>query len=165
MYTLSTEERELIEELYRRYNAKLFRVAAASFYNNRALAEDAVSQAFLIACRNPQKIINHPNPEAWILNVLHKVISHEKRYLATFQALLIGILPLLQEDKIENNMRLDALYPGIRELPEFQLVKWFAVDGLSISDIAGKLNISISACKKRLERARKTLNEKLKEEK
>jgi len=163
MNTLSSEEREIIEELYRRYNAKLFRVAAASFYNNRALAEDAVSQAFLIACRNPDKISNHPSPEAWLLNVLHKVISHEKRHRAIFQALFIGILPLIREDTIENRLQLDAMYPGIRKMPEFQLVKWFAVDRLSIAEIAERLDISISACKKRLERARKTLAGILKE--
>lgn len=163
MYTLSPEERELIEELYRRYNAKLFRVAAASFYNNEALAEDSVSQTFLIACRNPQKIINHPAPEAWLLNVLHKVISHEKRRRAIYLALLIGILPLIREDTTESNLELEDLYPGLIEMPEFQLVKWFAVDGLSIAEIAEKLDISISACKKRLERARKTLAEILNE--
>lgn len=163
MNTLSSEEREIIEELYRRYNTKLFRIAAASFYNNRALAEDAVSQAFLIACRNPDKISNHPNPEAWLLNVLRKVIAHEKRHHAIYQTLLIGILPLIREDTVENRVKLDSLYPGIREMPEFQLVKWFAVDRLSIAEIAERLDISISACKKRLERARKTLAGILKE--
>lgn len=163
MSRLIPEESEIIENIYRRYYAKLFRVAAAAFYNNPALAEDVVSQAFLIACQHPQKLIKHPNPEAWITNVLHKVIVHEKRRYALFQALFVGILPLVKDDTVENRMQLDALYPGIRALPEFQIVKWLVVDGFSVTDIANRLNISVSACKKRLERARKTLAEILKE--
>ena len=54
-------------------------------------------------------------------------------------------------------MKLDALYPGLTETPAFQIIKWFAIDGYSVADIAEKLGISINACKKRMERARKTV--------
>ena len=163
MHMLTPEESERIEEYYRRYNVKLFRVAAASFNNNRAMAEDAVNQVFLVACQNPQKLIEHPRPEAWLMTTLRYVIFHEKRYRARFQSLFIGILPLVKQDSFESKMKLDALYPGLTETPAFQIIKWFAIDGYSVADIAEKLGISINACKKRMERARKTLSAMLKD--
>ena len=163
MIRLTHEESKKIEEYYRCYHVKLFRIAAASFYNNNAIAEDVVAQLFLTVCQKPQKLLSHPNPEAWLVCALHMEISHEKRRRAKYQAVLVGIMPLLREDTAENRMQLDALYPGLRNMPEFQLVKWFVIDGYSIAEIANRLDISISACKKRLERARKTLSEKLRE--
>ena len=53
------------------------------------------------------------------------------------------------------------MYGKVAQLEEFQLLKEMAVDGLSHLEMAQKRGISVDACKKRVQRAKKFLQKKI----
>ena len=63
---------------------------AESNLHNHALAEEAVQQAFEIACRKIEDFQNCPKPEGWIFRSLEFVISNMKSRLRTETAALVA---------------------------------------------------------------------------
>lgn len=57
---------------------RLFKVAYRRT-NDRELAEDLVQDVFLLAIFDQAKIINHPNPSAWLMQTLQNLIMNEMR--------------------------------------------------------------------------------------
>ena len=64
---------------------------------------------------------------------------------------------VISQDKV----RLEILYENVAGSDEFQLLKEMAVDGRSHLEMAEKRGISVSACKKRVQRAKEYLRKKL----
>ena len=62
----------------------------------------------------------------------------------------------------EDNLRLDLMYENIAETDEFQILRQMAIEGKSHLEMATERGISISACKKRVQRAKEKLKEKIK---
>jgi len=62
----------------------------------------------------------------------------------------------------EDTPKLETSFGGIANTEEFRLVKAMAVDGKTHLELAQELGISVAACKKRMERAKKTLKKSLK---
>ena len=61
----------------------------------------------------------------------------------------------------EDRLRVELLYQNVAGLDEFKLLAEMAIDGLSHKEMADKRNISVSACKKRVQRAREVLQNKM----
>ena len=57
---------------------------------------------------------------------------------------------------------LDILYHDLTNMEEYQLVKGMAIDGKSYLELAKERNISVEACRKRMQRAREFLQGKIK---
>ena len=55
----------------------------------------------------------------------------------------------------------DLLYSDLADSPDFQLVKLVALERYTAVEAAEDLGISVESCKKRLQRARKRLQKKL----
>lgn len=59
-------------------------------------------------------------------------------------------------------LSVDLLFRDVSDSEEFRLLKRLALERCTISDLAQELGISVEACKKRVQRARKRLQKRLK---
>lgn len=159
---MEQEQRAKIEALYFEMFDKL--MAYARCLENEALAEEAVQETFQIACQKPESLCNSPNPQGWLVNTLRNIIrNNQSRRANAKQTLERYIISQARDLSISNDkLSLELLYENVAELEEFKLLVEMAVEGKSHKEIAAQRGISVSTCKKRVQRAKETLQKKLK---
>ena len=155
---MTDEERQFLEQLY----IDMFGVLsqyANSILGNIALAEEAVQETFRIACLNPDKVMNSPNPKGWLFNTLKYTIRNSQRSRDRANRLLVEYL--LNHGNLteisENQISLEVAFDDMADREEFQLLKEYAIEGKSQIEMAKERGISVDACKKRVQRARNTI--------
>lgn len=159
--SLSQEQIDYIETLYRK-KAKLLFNYANLIFENTSLAEEAVQETFILACIKYQSLISSPNPEGWLINT-HKNVC---RNIHKTRMLYINRIIAMDDSVIPLGSTTDE-YPsenGLCQLisdDEFYILKRTFIDGYSIKDIASELNITLAACYKRFEREKKKLFKQL----
>lgn len=160
---MNTEQKELIEQLYFEMHEALIIFARCSL-EEEALAEEAVQETFQIACQKPDDLFESLNPKGWIVNTLKNTIRNVKRRRESACQLLFRYLEMQSKDAAfsEDAVSLEVMYENVADLEEFKLVKEMAVDGRSHLEMATARGITVSACKKRVQRAKETLQKKLK---
>lgn len=82
------------------------------------------------------------------------------------QAKLKALLQSLDTDRgllggTPELMSVDVLFGDVSDSEDFQLLKRIALDRCTMLEVAEDLGISVEACKKRVQRARKRLQEKI----
>lgn len=142
----------------------LFYYAFCAF-ESTSLAEEAVQEAFRIACSKPELLVKSKNPQGWMMNAEKYVISNMKRtYLrmnrlvsqsTTVDAQRLGLSASDDYSEIEYS---DLLAPE-----EYEVLKQVAVEKRSVRDVAREMGISVETCKKKVYRAKKKLEKILKE--
>lgn len=160
---IEKEHSKRIEALYYELFDRLMAYANCVL-GSFALAEEAVQETFRIACQKPQDVCDSPNPQGWIFNTLKFTIRNIQGNQASAKHLLERyLLTQLNEITIsEDRISIDILYENVADSEEFQLLKELAVEQMSHEEMAAKRGISISACKKRVQRAKEKLQKKLK---
>ena len=160
---MTAEQRRRIEELYVEMFDMLLIYASASL-EEPALAEEAVQETFQVACQKPMQLLSSENPKGWLVNTLKYTICNMKRRRDSARQLLAKYLISQTKDIAisEDNLRLDLMYENIAETDEFQILRQMAIEGKSHLEMATERGISISACKKRVQRAKEKLKEKIK---
>lgn len=160
---MTAEQCRRIEELYVEMFDMLLIYASASL-EEPALAEEAVQETFQVACQKPMQLLSSGNPKGWLVNTLKYTICNMKRRRDSARQLLAKYLISQTKDIAisEDNLRLDLMYENIAETDEFQILRQMAIEGKSHLEMATERGISISACKKRVQRAKEKLKEKLK---
>lgn len=152
-----------IDRLYLRMYPMLFEYAR-SILANDALAQEAVQDTFVIACQKPEALCGSPNPEGWLVKTLKNVLSNTLRTQKTAKRVLLSYFAVnsgeisFQTDRVE----VELLYEDIAELEEFKLLRELALEGRSYLEMAQVRSITVDACRKRMERARKTLQNRIK---
>ena len=162
---MNPEYSEIIERLYMEMYDKLLIYARCSF-EEESLAEEAVQETFQIACLKPDKFCESLNPRGWLVNTLKYTILNMKRSRESARQLLSNYL-ITQNECIafsEDKLSLQLMYEDISHTEEFRLIKEIAIDGRSHLEMASVRGISVSACKKRVQRAKETLREKIKQD-
>ncbi len=164
----SEEQRNELAELYRE-NSKRFLNIALSKLHNVQDAEDAVQQAFLRLVDKPERFFSIPiqarvkyvyiivkNVSIEMFNNKNKVSIEELDEENPYDENLISL-----EDNVVGKLSKDELKRFIKKLPPLQrdVLTLRCLIGLSISDTAEALNISIPAVKERLRLARKAIYE------
>ena len=143
---------------------KSLRVFAESKPNNRALAEEAVQQAFEIACRKIEDFQSSPNPKGWIFNAVRFVVFNMASRQRT-ESRVIAPVDEYRPDLVAapaDLLPLRVHFGQLVDSPQFWIVYEMEIVGRTLAEIAIDLGISEVACKKRAERARKYLQKKLK---
>lgn len=153
--------KEAVEKLYKEMYPAL-RVYALRVMEDAALAEEAIQDAFCIACARRKQFLSSPNPQGWIMLTLKHVMQNMLRTQAKLKTLLSleaweGV-PAGTPEMIS----VDLLFSDLSESEDFQLLKRIALDRCTMLELAEELGISVEACKKRVQRARKRLQKKLK---
>lgn len=137
---------------------------AESNLHNHALAEEAVQQAFEIACRKIEDFQSSPNPQGWIFNAVRFVVFNMASRQRTERRVIAPVdeyrpdLVAAPADPLPLRVRFGELVDS----PQFRIVYEMEIVGRTLAEIAIDLGISEVACKKRAERARKYLQKKLK---
>ena len=159
---MTTEQRNLIAQLYEEMFDMLLSYARASL-EETPLAEEAVQETFQIACQKPEQLLESQNPKGWLVNTLKYTIRNTKRNRDGGRQLLAKYLATQTSDIAisEDRVSLKVIYGDLAETEEFKLLKEMAVDGKSHLEMAQARGISVNACKKRVQRAKEKLQEKI----
>ena len=160
---LNAEQSAFVRDLYREMYDQL-KGYAYSTLKNESRAEEAVQEAFQIACQKPEDLMNSPNPRGWLKKTVKYTaanirygIDRDKRLLAAFLA--------TQGSKVamtENRISLEVDYANIVHLEEYKLLEDKVLKGKSHLEIAEERGITLVACKKRVQRAKEILRKMIK---
>lgn len=132
---------------------------ANSVLKNRALAEEAVQETFRIACMKPEALCASPNPKGWLLLTLKNVLNNTVRSMASASR-LTEKLKMTYEPAGSDSTDLRLLYGPLADREEFKLVQSVS-EGKTMLELARELDISVEACKKRVQRARAYLKKRI----
>ena len=151
-----------VETLYRRMFHTLYAYALRGM-SDPSLAEEAVQDTFRVACEREDKLFASDNPEGWLMNVLKNVIRSTRRERAR---LAETVLEVLDETggAADVELDLDPLYGDLSDSEDFRLLKRIALDRCTILEAAEEMGIPLETCKKRVQRARKRLQKRLRED-
>ena len=129
---------------------------------NESLAEEAVQETFRIACQKADAFYDSKNRNGWLVNTLKNVISNIQRRQFRAHTYSIGhIVPQEDFSQITDSIDVDVLYRDIALSEEYILIKEFVLEQKSIRELAEERNITIAACKKRVQRAKQALRKRL----
>lgn len=155
-------QREAFGPLVDRYLPAVYAVSYAQV-GNHADAEDAVQEAFLSAFQKLHTLQDPRKFEGWVVAIARRAAAalreRKQRDLPTgVETMVESALPDPGRDELRRLLRaeIDRLAPEPREV---LLLHYFT--GMSAREIAGVLDISREAAKKRLQRARETLSENM----
>ena len=129
--------------------------------SDRQLAEDAVQEAFRIACEKIEGLLNSQNPEGWLTNTLKYVILNMGRERSKRSMLMISTLSLedLQIALEETDIEFHAIYSDLLGEEDFKLLE--LLKKYTMIEAASEFGISVEACKKRAQRAKRRLRKLL----
>lgn len=151
---------DYIESLYIQESALLFHYSKAIF-NNESIAEESVQETFIIACINYEKLKASPNPKGWIMNTHKNVCRNMQRIRANYLKRILTVDSFMLEAVNKDNAPdeyTDDLSIFVSS-DDYQLLKKVILEGYSFKEMAEELDISIHACRKRYQRAKKKFQE------
>ena len=159
---MNAEQSRKIEELYLEMFDKL-KIYACCSLESEALAEEAVQETFRIACQKPEQLCESANPRGWLVQTLKYTIRNIQSNRATAKRILEKYLMTQIKDFSfsEDKMDLNILYGNVADTEAFKLLAEMAIEGRSHLEMANSRGISVSACKKRVQRAKETLRTKI----
>ena len=159
---MDAKQKKQIEKLYLEMYDKLMAYARSSL-ENEALAEEAVQETFHIACQKPEKLCGSMNPQGWLVLTLRNTIRNMKSSRATARRIVEQYLMTQIKESAVSEDRIDpsVLYENVANMEEFKLLAEMAIEGRSHEEMARKRGISVDACKKRVQRAKETLQKKI----
>ena len=159
---MTTSQQEQIERLYFDMFENLKAYACSSLKSD-SLAEEAAQETFSIACQNPEKLLSSDNPRGWLVITLKNTIRNMQRSRMAAQNLLNTYLQIYNHEPpaLEQTADPKLLYENVADTKEFRLLVELAIEGRSHKEMARTRGISLAACKKRVERAKKILQKNI----
>ena len=155
----SAEPAERFRRLFDAYFQPL--MAYARRRCDDALADDVVSETFLVAWRRIEDVPGD-SPLPWLYGIARRTLANQRRGRER-QGRLINRLAALpaprQGGDHENQVVLDAL--GSLSVADQEVLKLGAWEGLTVAEIAVVLGCSTNAAALRLSRARRRLRQRL----
>lgn len=161
---MTREQSEQIEQCYLACYRPLLSYARAAL-GREALAEEAVQEAFGIVCRKPEEFLAAENRRAWVYQVLKFVIQNQRRVQARAERFFSTSLEEANPESLgaaTDPEDPDLLYGDLAQTAEYRLIRRLTEEQLSMLELAQELGISVSACKKRVQRAREFLRRRMK---
>lgn len=159
---MNAEQNRMIEELYREMFDKM-KIYACCSLDNEALAEEAVQETFRIACQKPDQLCESANPRGWLVQTLKYTIRNIQSNRESAKRIMEKYLMTQIENFVfsEDRVDLHILYENVADTEEFKLLAEMTIEGKSHLEMANSRGISVSACKKRVQRAKETLRKKI----
>ncbi len=158
-------ENEALEELFLLYKEKVFRMALA-ILGDRFLAEDVVQETFLRVQQNAKSYQFRNSEREWIMTIAHNVAIDilRKRKRETVKEEILSQRREITDavTDCDNGTGFLQLIEPLNELDR-QIVSLHLISELKHREIAHILNMSISAVKKRYERAIKRIAHEMEE--
>ena len=159
---MNPDHRQMIEQLYLETYDMLMTYARCSF-PEESLAEEAVQEAFQIACRKPESLCESANPKGWLVKTLRYTICNMKRSREHARQILSRYLTVQNEQvvSLDDQLSLQTMYGNASQTEEFILIKEMVIDCKSHLEMATARGITVNACKKRVQRAKNFLIRKI----
>jgi len=161
---------DVFEEIYRKYNKKIY-AFSLKYLKSKEDAEGVVQDVFLNLWQNCEKLRKDSNLNAWFFTVTFNAIrkkfrslSRQKNHLKEYETRIVDYSDDLS--KVEYNDLLDKTNHLIKKLPHRQkeVFLMHKEKEYTVSEIAGKLNISKKTVENHLYKARLFIKEALKQE-
>ncbi|MBQ7915749.1 MAG: sigma-70 family RNA polymerase sigma factor [Firmicutes bacterium] len=154
------EKDKWLEKLYEQYYDQLLR-KGCDLLGDWYMAEDAVNDVIWIACGKYDQIRNMPFIKAWLYATLKNTVKNmQKNHIAAHETVSEWEDMTSREDEYN----LDVLYGNLKDNPDYILLKKYALEHYRVSELAEEQGITVEACKKRLQRARKNLQKEIKKD-
>lgn len=149
------------DALYLEMYDMLLIYAERALDNQHALAEEAVQDTFRICWMKMDEVVVSENPKGWLLETLKNVIRNIRRSQARYANLLLALNKTFPaaDPAAEDEIGLDLAYGDLKDNPDYQLLKEFVLEHRSIKELAREREITVDACKKRIQRAKERLKE------
>ncbi len=160
---MTQEQSEQIEQCYLSCYRPLLAYARAAL-GREALAEEAVQETFGIVCRKPEEFLAAENRRAWVYQVLKYVIQNQRRVQARAERFFSASVEDTAPEALgsyRDPPDPDLLYGDLAKTEEYRLIRRLTEEKLSMLELSQELGISVSACKKRVQRAREFLRRRL----
>ena len=150
---------EFFDAVYQDMHDYLLHYAMTALHGQRALAEEAVQDAFCVFWANIESARTRDKPRGWLLGILKNVIRNIRRSQGRYASLFLSLNAAAAEREpfAEDEVAPDTLYEDMLCDPDYQLLKEFVLERRSIKELAQARGITVAACKKRLQRARTRL--------
>lgn len=161
----SQEKEQEIERLYRESYTALYRYAM-NVLDNPSLAEEAVQDAFRIACTKPKDLLNSENPRGWLMNALKYVLQNVQRSSARLNSMMASLFttePVMTAP--QESVEFHVMCEQVLGAEDYRLLRMVTVYQCSMLEAAKELGIPLETCRKRFYRARKKLKKILESEK
>lgn len=159
---MTSDQHKRIEVFYLEMYDQLF-LYAQNALRNESLAEESIQETFRIVCTKPEDLLSCPNPKGWIINTLKYTMQNMRRNRDRANVLLTQYLAAYGNSDAfsEDRISLEVTYENVAHSEEFRLIKEIAVEGKSHLEMAQSRGISVTACKKRVQRAKEFLRRKI----
>jgi RNA polymerase sigma-70 factor (ECF subfamily) len=132
------------------------------------LAEDLLQDTFLKIQENIANIEDHTRIGGWVYRIAHNVIADHFRKERKNQKLEKDVFEVNEKERIDSgNVKMEEMVAwlpfAIENLPEKyrDAVRLTEIEGLSQKELAGRLGISYSGAKSRVQRGREKLKEQI----
>ena len=160
---MNRDEERLIEQLYRSMLPTLLGYGRGAHYDP-SVVQDAVQETFRVVCEHIESIAEHESPEGWVMTAFKYILRRAGQNRARDLA-IVERLTLMQggEPGRTDESDPDMLYGDLADNEDYKLIRRLAERGCTMSELAGELGISVSACEKRVQRARKRLKKYFKD--
>ena len=166
---MNPEQAAFFDRFYEEWFPKLCRYALAAVKNPH-VAEEIVQDAFLVAMRKIDSLMEAEAPERWMKKTVKYKILHYFRAQKQDRERLVSleeggtvepVAPdLLAQVEEAETEALEQTRRHIRELlkpEELALLRKIALEGKSYQEVSQELGISLWACQKRVQRIRKKI--------
>lgn len=155
-------QEDAIERLYRQQYTGMLAYARVMLRDTEQ-AREAVQETFAIACTRREALCECGNPEGWLMNTLKNVVRNVRRRQRRAALMLQRQKPSEDwDDDLTQKLEVNLLYGDLADSEAFWMMKQIAA-GRTMLDIAQELNITVTACRKRAQRAREKLQKALKD--
>ena len=154
------------DQLFHEMYIPLAQYAKCVLHDN-ALAEDAVQEAFRIATEKAENVMSSQKPKGWLVKTLKHVLFNMNRSQARYRKRIITIdsvdNSVIREYNEEDELLTDMMYSGLVNDKDYELLKLIIFREYTIKEAAEEFGISPEACKKRVQRAKRKLAERITE--
>ena len=118
-----------------------------------------MQDTFRIACIKPESLMRSKNPRGWLINTLKNVIRNRRRTEARLNNLLLAAMSACepQSKATVAAAEFHAAYADALGKDDFQLLINIVIRRYTMLEVAEELGITVEACKKRVQRAKKRL--------
>lgn len=131
---------------------------------DRALAEDVLQNVFEKSFEKEQELKSHPNLSGWLVKSLkNEVLMHFRKSNRLDGPEGLEEIQLEESDSADTKDSVRKVMNLLKGLPmkQQEVFQLREVEGLSYGEIAGHLGISLGQVKVNLHRARKSIREKM----
>lgn len=156
--SMTDEQRSYMSNLFVAMYSTIYHYAVVSL-QNPDLAEEMTQIVFAKACGDPEGVMCSTNANGWLVKTLRHALQEYYRNRDRDNRLTER--SAVNFSAVHRDDYFDVEFSDLLEPKDMELLRMVDVEGYSTRDAAKAFGISDAACRKRLQRAREKLREKI----